>query len=198
MQINKSDSNHAFGLAQVVRTGWFREMAVKSMSPKPWAYSSWLAVPRPCSACSNGVASDVLPAPSFAEIAGAALGAPPAPTVLVPTSENSRREERHGPIGAKIRFLRGSANRTLMRRQASVSRPKACRAFPRLLKRSAETEGLSGPQVDRTHKGRRGTPRSGGSGPAGQCIPSCRCWERQRARRSASHPDGRWASKARP
>jgi transposase len=31
LQINKSDSNDAFGLAQVVRTGWFREVAVKSM-----------------------------------------------------------------------------------------------------------------------------------------------------------------------
>ena len=71
-----------------------------------------------------GVASDVLPTPSFAEtagaalgappamssprqsfaeIAGAALGAPPAPTVLVPaTSEISRREERHGPCLPRI------------------------------------------------------------------------------------------------
>jgi len=31
LQINKTDSNDAFGLAQVVRTGWFREVAVKSM-----------------------------------------------------------------------------------------------------------------------------------------------------------------------
>jgi transposase len=31
MQINKTDANDAFGLAQVVRTGWFREVAVKSM-----------------------------------------------------------------------------------------------------------------------------------------------------------------------
>ena len=31
VQINKTDANDAFGLAQVVRTGWFREVAVKSM-----------------------------------------------------------------------------------------------------------------------------------------------------------------------
>ncbi len=31
MQINKTDANDAWGLAQVVRTGWFREIAVKSM-----------------------------------------------------------------------------------------------------------------------------------------------------------------------
>lgn len=31
MQINKTDANDAWGLAQVVRTGWFREVAVKSM-----------------------------------------------------------------------------------------------------------------------------------------------------------------------
>ncbi len=31
MQINKTDANDAFGLAQVVRTGWYREVAVKSM-----------------------------------------------------------------------------------------------------------------------------------------------------------------------
>ena len=31
MQINKTDANDAHGLAQVVRTGWFREVAVKSM-----------------------------------------------------------------------------------------------------------------------------------------------------------------------
>ena len=31
MQINKTDANDAFGLAQIVRTGWFREIAVKSM-----------------------------------------------------------------------------------------------------------------------------------------------------------------------
>src|SRR5205085_9503353 len=30
-QINKTDANDAFGLAQVVRTGWYREVAVKSM-----------------------------------------------------------------------------------------------------------------------------------------------------------------------
>jgi transposase len=31
MQINKTDANDAYGLAQIVRTGWFREIAVKSM-----------------------------------------------------------------------------------------------------------------------------------------------------------------------
>jgi transposase len=31
MQINKTDTNDAFGLAQIVRTGWYREVAVKSM-----------------------------------------------------------------------------------------------------------------------------------------------------------------------
>lgn len=31
MQINKTDANDAWGLAQIVRTGWFREVAVKSM-----------------------------------------------------------------------------------------------------------------------------------------------------------------------
>jgi transposase len=31
MRINKTDANDAHGLAQVVRTGWFREIAVKSM-----------------------------------------------------------------------------------------------------------------------------------------------------------------------
>ena len=31
LQINKTDANDAFGLAQIVRTGWFREVAVKSM-----------------------------------------------------------------------------------------------------------------------------------------------------------------------
>jgi transposase len=31
MQINKTDANDALGLAQVVRTGWFREIAIKSM-----------------------------------------------------------------------------------------------------------------------------------------------------------------------
>jgi transposase len=29
MQINKTDSNDAYGLAQIVRTGWYREVAVK-------------------------------------------------------------------------------------------------------------------------------------------------------------------------
>src|ERR1700760_683748 len=31
LQINKTDANDAHGLAQVVRTGWFREVAIKSM-----------------------------------------------------------------------------------------------------------------------------------------------------------------------
>jgi transposase len=31
MQINKTDANDAYGLAQIVRTGWFREVAVKTM-----------------------------------------------------------------------------------------------------------------------------------------------------------------------
>jgi transposase len=31
LQINKTDANDALGLAQVTRTGWFREVAVKSM-----------------------------------------------------------------------------------------------------------------------------------------------------------------------
>ena len=31
LQINKTDANDAYGLAQVVRTGWYREIAVKSM-----------------------------------------------------------------------------------------------------------------------------------------------------------------------
>ena len=31
LQINKTDGKDAFGLAQIVRTGWFREVAVKSM-----------------------------------------------------------------------------------------------------------------------------------------------------------------------
>ena len=31
LQINKTDINDAFGLAQVVRTGWYREVAIKSM-----------------------------------------------------------------------------------------------------------------------------------------------------------------------
>jgi len=29
MQVNKTDSNDALGLAQIVRTGWYREGAVK-------------------------------------------------------------------------------------------------------------------------------------------------------------------------
>lgn len=31
MQVNKSDRNDAFGLAQIVRTGWYREVGVKSL-----------------------------------------------------------------------------------------------------------------------------------------------------------------------
>jgi transposase len=31
VQINKSDANDADGLAQIVRTGWYREVEVKSL-----------------------------------------------------------------------------------------------------------------------------------------------------------------------
>ena len=31
MQVNKSDRNDAFGIAQIVRTGWYREVGVKSL-----------------------------------------------------------------------------------------------------------------------------------------------------------------------
>src|SRR5216684_8063326 len=31
LKVNKTDANDAFGLAQIVRTGWYREVAVKSM-----------------------------------------------------------------------------------------------------------------------------------------------------------------------
>jgi transposase len=31
MQINKTDRNDAFGLAQIMRTGWYREVGVKSI-----------------------------------------------------------------------------------------------------------------------------------------------------------------------
>lgn len=31
MQVNKTDTNDAYGLAQIVRTGWYREVKVKSM-----------------------------------------------------------------------------------------------------------------------------------------------------------------------
>ena len=31
LQINKTDANDAYGLAQIVRTGWYRKVAVKSM-----------------------------------------------------------------------------------------------------------------------------------------------------------------------
>src|SRR5260370_27562924 len=34
LQLNKTDANDAWGLAQIVRTGWFREVAVKSMDPQ--------------------------------------------------------------------------------------------------------------------------------------------------------------------
>ena len=30
MQVNKTDANDAFGLAQIVRTGWDREVRIKS------------------------------------------------------------------------------------------------------------------------------------------------------------------------
>src|SRR5918993_2888700 len=32
MQLNKTDANDAYGLAQIVRTGWYREVAVKSLA----------------------------------------------------------------------------------------------------------------------------------------------------------------------
>ena len=32
MRINKTDANDALSLAQVVRTGWYREVAVKGMA----------------------------------------------------------------------------------------------------------------------------------------------------------------------
>ena len=31
LQLNKTDANDALGLAQIVRTGWYREVAVKGM-----------------------------------------------------------------------------------------------------------------------------------------------------------------------
>src|SRR5919206_3829413 len=31
LQVNKTDANDALGLAQIVRTGWFRAVAIKSM-----------------------------------------------------------------------------------------------------------------------------------------------------------------------
>jgi transposase len=31
MQLNKTDANDAFGLAQIVRTGWYKEVTVKSL-----------------------------------------------------------------------------------------------------------------------------------------------------------------------
>src|ERR1017187_7329580 len=31
MQVNKTDKNDAYGLAQIVRTGWYREVGVKSL-----------------------------------------------------------------------------------------------------------------------------------------------------------------------
>src|SRR4029453_14112010 len=31
MQLNKTDANDAYGLAQIVRTGWYKEVAVKSL-----------------------------------------------------------------------------------------------------------------------------------------------------------------------
>jgi hypothetical protein len=32
IQLNKTDTNDAYALAQVVHTGWFREIAIKGMS----------------------------------------------------------------------------------------------------------------------------------------------------------------------
>ena len=31
LQVNKTDDNDAYGLARIVRTGWYRKVAVKSM-----------------------------------------------------------------------------------------------------------------------------------------------------------------------
>src|ERR1700744_4705180 len=48
LQINKTDANDAHGLAQVVRTGWFREVAIKSMDAQTlrlglgaWSHLGW-------------------------------------------------------------------------------------------------------------------------------------------------------------
>ena len=57
MQLNKTDANDAIGLAQIVRTGWYREVAVKSEnSHKTRGYSqlgpSWSACARSSSTSS--------------------------------------------------------------------------------------------------------------------------------------------------
>jgi transposase len=31
MQVNKTDKNDGYGLVQIVRTGWYREVSVKSL-----------------------------------------------------------------------------------------------------------------------------------------------------------------------
>ena len=41
LQINKTDANDALGLAQIVRTGWYREVAVKSMDGGCSRHSAW-------------------------------------------------------------------------------------------------------------------------------------------------------------
>ena len=43
VQINKTDANDAHGLAQVVRTGWFREVTIKSMDAQSLRLLWWLA-----------------------------------------------------------------------------------------------------------------------------------------------------------
>lgn len=40
-QINKTDQNDAEGLAQIVRTGWYRSVHVKSFDRPPCRYNSW-------------------------------------------------------------------------------------------------------------------------------------------------------------
>ena len=41
LQLNKTDANDALGLAQVVRTGWYREVAVKIWTLKRFAFFWW-------------------------------------------------------------------------------------------------------------------------------------------------------------
>src|SRR6476619_3893976 len=43
LQLNKTDTNDARGLAQIVRTGWYREVAVKSFNSQLIGY---LLIPR--------------------------------------------------------------------------------------------------------------------------------------------------------
>lgn len=51
MQLNKTDANDAVGLAQIVRTGWYREVAVKSEQSHR-TRGSWLRGPS-WSACAR-------------------------------------------------------------------------------------------------------------------------------------------------